>query len=121
MYAIRIQPLVSRLKDPGHHKQNWYASCGRHLRSNKTWFLSLTKLGPAFGNLAEPNKSFIIVKSEHLEEAMTLFNEFNVHESPCTLNSLKRVIAFDFRVDALELKTVSGILSRRKFHCGENV
>ena len=81
MYPIGIQPLVSRLKDPDHHKQNWYAddsSCAGHLRNIKTWSLSLMKLGPAFGYFAEPSKSLVIVKSEHLEEAMTLFNEFRV-------------------------------------------
>ena len=81
MYAIGIQPLVSRLKDPDHHKQNRYAddsSCGGHLGNIKTWFFSLMKLGPAFGNFAEPSMSPLVVKSEHLEEAMTLFSELKV-------------------------------------------
>ena len=34
MYAVRVCPQISRLKDPAQHKQNWYAddsSCGGRL------------------------------------------------------------------------------------------
>lgn len=82
MYAIGILPLITRLKRPGMYKQNWYAddsACAGSLQNVKEWLIVLMKLGPSYGYYAEPTKSTIIVKEEHLEKAKQLFAEFEVN------------------------------------------
>ena len=81
MYAICIYPLISRLKDPGSHKQNLYAgnsARGSTLLRIREWFLRLLELGPAFRYFAEPVKSVLGVKEEHLEHAEILFADLKV-------------------------------------------
>ena len=65
MYAVGVQPLVTRLKDPEQHIENWYAddsSCVGYLRRVRAWLCSLLEIGPAYGYFAEPTKSVLIVK-----------------------------------------------------------
>ena len=81
MYAIGVYPLISRLKDPASHKQNWYAddsACGSTLVRIRAWFLRLLELGPAFGYFAEPVKSVLVVKEEHQEQAEIMFADLQV-------------------------------------------
>ncbi len=80
-YSVGILPLISKLKDPSLHAQSWYAddsSCGGKLRRILNWFRQLLNLGPSYGYFAEPAKSVLIVKEEHLEEAALLFADLNV-------------------------------------------
>ena len=81
MYAVGVCPLVSRLKDPAQHKQNWYAddsSCGGRLVQIKAWFTRLLEVGPSYGYFAEPAKSILVVKERHLEQAKSLFVDLQV-------------------------------------------
>ena len=81
MYAIGVYPLISRLKDPASHKQNWYvddSACGSTLLRIRACFLRLLELGPAFGYFAEPVKSVLVVKEEHLEQAEIMFADLQV-------------------------------------------
>ena len=81
MYAVGVCPLISRLKDPAQHKQNWYAddsSCGGRLVQIKAWFTHLLEVGPSYGYFAEPAKSILVVKERHLEQAKSLFADLQV-------------------------------------------
>ena len=65
MYSIGVHPLISRLKDPAMHTQNWYAddsSYAGRFQAIRNWFLSRLETGPAYGYFAEPTKSVVIVK-----------------------------------------------------------
>lgn len=49
MYAIGAMPLVSQLKDPSLHKQNWFtddSACGGSLIQIRDWFQQLLHVGP---------------------------------------------------------------------------
>ena len=81
IYAIGILPLVSRLKNPELHKQNWYAddsACAASFLRIKEWFVRFFELGPSYGYFAEPAKSIIVVKEQHLQEAKALFSDLQV-------------------------------------------
>ena len=56
MYAAGVMPLVTKLKDPSCHRQNWFAddsSCGGRLQRVYEWFVNLQALGPAYGYFPE--------------------------------------------------------------------
>jgi hypothetical protein len=72
-------PLIQSLKRQHVQvTQNWYAddaaATGKleHLRD---WLQSLIHQGPAYGYFPEPQKSFLVVKSEFLDEAKALFEQ----------------------------------------------
>ena len=81
MYAIGVLPLISRLKNPERHKQNWYAddsACAASLAHIKEWLVQLLEIGPSYGYFAEPSKSIVVVKEQHLQDARTIFSDLQV-------------------------------------------
>ena len=81
IYAIGVFPLISRLKDPVRHKQNWYAddsACAGSLLCIREWLLQLLEIDPSYGYFAEPSKSVIVVKEQHLEETKIIFSDLQV-------------------------------------------
>ena len=81
MYAVAVYPLISRLKDPDRHRQNWFAddsACASLLLWIKDWFLHLINLGPAYGHFTEQLKSILVVKEPYLEDAKNLFADLQV-------------------------------------------
>ena len=79
MYAVAIQPLILRLKNPSSYLRNWYTDdpvCGGRLAQIKSWFLLQLRIGPSYGYFAEPSKSILLVKEKHFEEAQRFFPHF---------------------------------------------
>ena len=81
MYAIGVLPLISRLKNPERHKQNWYAddsACAAPLAHIREWLVQLLEIGPSYGYFAEPSKSIVVVKEQHLQDARAIFSDLQV-------------------------------------------
>ncbi len=80
-YAVGILPLILRLKNPTLHIQNWFAddsACSGDLKRIGNWFRRVLAEGPSYGYFAEPSKSLLVVKEEHLEEAKSQFASLQV-------------------------------------------
>ncbi len=77
MYAVATTPLIQRLSDDD-IKQIWFAddaSAASRLIHIKKWWDMISKIGPEYGYYPNPNKTSIVVKEEHLEQAKNLFRE----------------------------------------------
>ncbi len=75
MYAVATTPLIQRLSDDD-IKQIWFAddaSAAGRLIHIKKWWDMISKIGPEYGYYPNPNKTSIVVKEEHLEQAKNLF------------------------------------------------
>ena len=82
IYAIATLPLINTVDHPYQGFQVWYvddASACAKLVSLKDWLLKLMKCGPSFSYYPEPNKSFIVVKENFMEEAHSLFDPLGVN------------------------------------------
>ena len=74
MYAIGTLPLIHQLQ--GDVLQSWYAddaAAGGRLRPLSSWWHKLKTVGPCYGYHPNPSKTWLVVKSEHLEAAKELF------------------------------------------------
>ena len=75
MYAIGTLPLVHQLHSDD-TKQVWFAddaTAGGRVHQLHDWWTKLCKLGPSFGYFANPGKTWLIVKDDHLSTATELF------------------------------------------------
>ena len=80
-YAIAILPLIRRLKNPTLHTQNWFSddsACSGLLMNIRRWFDRLLTEGPSYGYFAEPLKSTLVVKEEHMEKAREMFANLDI-------------------------------------------
>ena len=71
LYAIGILPLILKTKDPEKWVQAWYAddsSCISDFHSVLEWFKMISQESPKFGYFPEPNKEYLVVASEFVEE-----------------------------------------------------
>ena len=70
-YAIAILLLIQQLKNPTLHTQNLFvddSACSGLLINIRRWFDRLLTEGPSYGYFAEPLKSTLVVKEEHMEK-----------------------------------------------------
>ena len=78
LYAINLQPLITRLQVKNTASQCWYADdatgCGS-LKDVKTWWDELTVSGPPLGYFPNPPKWWLIVKPEKEQAAKEIFTE----------------------------------------------
>ena len=75
MYAIGTLPLVHQLHSDD-TKQVWFAddaTAGGRVHQLHDWWTKLCELGPSFGYFANPGKTWLIVKDDHLSTATELF------------------------------------------------
>ena len=75
MYALGILPLIRAVATQG-AKQVWYAddaTASGQLTNIRNWWDQLTTDGPSFGYHVNNEKSWLIVKEEHLEQAERTF------------------------------------------------
>jgi hypothetical protein len=76
VYGIAVLPLTRKLKNPGKWKQNWYAddsACLAPLLLLKEWLELLMREGPKLGYYPEPDKSYLVVHSDYIDEAKQIF------------------------------------------------
>ncbi|KAI5747329.1 hypothetical protein M8J77_013571 [Diaphorina citri] len=79
-YGIGVMPLIKKLMSPD-WVQNWYAddsACIGKLSMIRKWIDLLRIEGPKYGYYPEPNKSFLVIKPQFLEEASLLFHDLHV-------------------------------------------
>ena len=79
MYAIATVPLIHHLQ----HEviQVWYADdaiAGGKLTNLRSWWDQLVQCGHEYGYHANTNKTWLMVKEEHLTQAKTLFADSGV-------------------------------------------
>ena len=74
MYALGILPLIRKLDHLA--KQVWFAddaSTSGKLYQLREWWDKIVFLGPSFGYFANPQKTWLIVKSDHFLSAQECF------------------------------------------------
>jgi hypothetical protein len=79
MYALGILPLIQKLDGT---KQVWFAddaAAGASVDRLKEWWDDLLKLGPAYGYHPNPEKTWLIVKEESLDDAAEAFRSSGVN------------------------------------------
>lgn len=79
-YCISLRPLIEKLSVTP-PSQIFYADDGAAagtLLGVREWWNSLVANGPGYGYFPRPDKSVLIVKPEHLEEATTIFADTEV-------------------------------------------
>jgi len=82
LYAISLQPLITRLQVKSAASQCWYADdatgCGS-LGNVKTWWDELMVSGPPLGYFPNPQKCWLIVKPEKERPAKEIFRETTIN------------------------------------------
>ena len=76
IYAISLQPLITRLGISSDAKQCWYAddaSGSGSLEAIKQWWDELTEAGPNLGYYPNAKKCWLISKPEKVEHARVIF------------------------------------------------
>ena len=82
LYGIATVPMIRRLQESNPSvAQVWYAdddSAGGRVSSLSTYWGDISQLGPDYGYFPNPQKSMLLVKPEHEEEAQRLFSATGV-------------------------------------------
>ena len=84
LYGLGIKPLIDNLAntiDTEKCIQAWYAddsSSGGELLEMRKWWDTLCVMGPKYGYFPLATKTILIVKEEHKEKAMKIFDKTGV-------------------------------------------
>ena len=82
LYALATVPLINHLDVAEDLKQVWYAddaSASGSIASVHAWWDQLSSVGPAFGYNANPVKSWLLTKEQHLDKAKEIFQGTSVN------------------------------------------
>lgn len=79
IYAVGTLPLISTVDHPHCGSQVWYADDASACAQLKDWLIKLMKHGPSFGYHSAPNKSFIVVSKDYLQQVHSLFDSLEVN------------------------------------------
>ena len=77
MHCPGVLPLIDHLS-----QQVWFAddaSAGGRLGQIREWWDRLISLGPSYGYLANPSKTWLIMKPKHLPEATKVFHDSGIN------------------------------------------
>ena len=80
MYALGTLPLIHELNP--YARQVWFAddaTAGGKLTQLREWWDKIVSLGPTFVYFANPSKTWLIVKSPHLQAATEFFHGTGVN------------------------------------------
>ena len=79
MYALGVLPLINQLDHLT--QQVWFADdvSGGRLGQIHEWWDRLMSLGPSYGYLANPSKTWLIVKLKHLPKATKVFHDSGIN------------------------------------------
>ncbi len=80
MYALGILPLIRKLDHLT--KQVWFAddaTAGGKLNQLRKWWDEIILCGPSYGYFANPSKTWLIVKPDHLSAAQEIFRDTGVN------------------------------------------
>ena len=81
IYSVAITPLIRRVSCAD-NKQLWFAddaSSGAKLPALRRWWDALVREGPAFGYFVNGEKTWLVTKEEHFEEAQEIFHGTGVN------------------------------------------
>ena len=81
-YALATVPLINHLDVAEDMKQVWYAddaSAFGSLASIRAWWDRLSTVGPTFGYHANPAKTWLLTKEQHLDKAKEIFQGSSVN------------------------------------------
>lgn len=76
-YALATVPLIKKLSSP-----TWYADDGAATGTTanlRSWWDEISTIGPSFGYFDNATKTWLVVKPEHLSEAVAAFANTNVN------------------------------------------
>ena len=80
-YSVSTMILIKELSEINGCKQIWYADdggSGGKLAALKQWWDQLLRIGPTIGYFPNPTKTWLVVKSQYLSEARTLFADTGI-------------------------------------------
>ena len=81
MYALGVSPLIDHMSQLNQTKQIWYADdcpASGSIDDLHHWWLTLTATGSKYGYFPKPSKSWLLVKSDHIDKAKELFQYTNI-------------------------------------------
>ena len=120
MYSLGVIPLIRKLNHLAH--QLWFAddaAAGGNLSSLLAWWEKLNDIGPAFGYYPNAEKSWLVVKDEHVKVAEELFSPHKVNLTTAARKHLGAAIGGTEFIDlffqkkvhtwSLQLQTLSDI------------
>ena len=77
MYALGVLTLIKQLDHLA--QQIWFTDdAGGKLTQLRKWWDMIVSLGPSYGCFANPSKTWLIVKPEHLSNATRIFHDSGV-------------------------------------------
>lgn len=85
LYAISLQPLITRLNLSSNAKQCWYADDATgagSLEEVKKWWDGLNEMGPSMGYYPNTKKCWLVTKPEKENEAREVFGDTAINILP---------------------------------------
>ena len=101
MYALATLPLIESLPNKAH--QIWFADdagSGGALTDPKVWWDSLLEKGLKYGYNPNAVKSYLLVKSNHLEEAKSVFGDNQINVTNETTSDPQSAQAITLKISA---------------------
>ena len=117
MYSLGVIPQIGKLNHLTH--QLWVAgdgAAGGNLSSLLAWWENLNDMGPAFGYYPNAEKSWLVVKDEHVKLAEELFSPHKVNLTTAARKHLGSAIGGTEFIDLFfQKKIIPGLYSSKPY------